>query len=159
MDSRGKVHRHLTISHMNNISKVLALSTIYILTISLSGCRGSAGKRATTEAIEFIERKTASSGASAIEREVSQVERGTIREAESYNSGRSRTHRPRHNSYDEEESSYQTQVHTVACSQCGGGGTVYVLDYYGNMQYDYYGYPVISQCPSCGGSGYILVNE
>lgn len=144
---------------MNATTKVLILFTLCSISISLAGCRGSAGKKAATEALELIERKGASKAASAIEREASQVERSAAREAEGYNSGRTRTYRPRHSSYDEEESSYQPQVYTVQCSQCGGSGAVYMVDYYGNIQYDYYGNPVISQCPSCGGAGFFLVSE
>lgn len=144
---------------MRTIYNALVLTILCILTFSLTGCRGSAGKKAATEAIELIEKKGASKAASTIEREASQVERNAVRETEGYNTGRSRTYRPRHSSYDEDESSYQPQVYSVRCSQCGGSGAVYVLDYYGNIQYDYYGNPVISQCPSCGGAGSVLVSE
>lgn len=135
------------------------LMSICLLPLSLTGCRGSAGKKVATEALEIIEKKGASKAASAIERDASQIERSAAREAEGYNSGRSRTYRPRHSSYDEDESSYQPQVYTVQCSQCGGSGAVYIVDYYGNIQYDYYGNPVIGQCPNCGGAGSILVSE
>lgn len=144
---------------MKTTNIILALSILCILSFSMTGCRGSAGKKAATEAIELIEKKGASKAATTIEREASQVERNAVREAEGYNTGRRSTYRPRHSSYDEDESSYQPQVYSVQCSQCGGSGAVYVLDYYGNIQYDYYGNPVISQCPSCGGAGSILVSE
>ena len=144
---------------MDALTKVLILFTLCSISISLAGCRGSAGKKAATEALEYIERKGASKAASSIEREASQVERSAAREAKGYNSGRTRTYRPRHSSYDGNESSYQPQVYTAQCSQCGGRGAVYISDYYGNIQYDYYGNPVISQCPSCGGTGSILVSE
>lgn len=144
---------------MNTTSKVLISITLCVFSISLAGCRGSAGKKAATEALELIERKGASKAATAIEREASQVERSAVREAEGYNSGRTRTYRPRHSSYDENESSYQPQVYTVQCAQCGGSGAVYMVDYYGNIQYDYYGNPLISECPSCGGAGSVLVSE
>ena len=101
---------------MNAITKVLILFTLCAISISLVGCRGSASKKAATEALELIERKGASKAATAIEREASQVERSAAREAEGYNSGRTRTYRPRHSSYDEDEPSYQPQVYTVQCS-------------------------------------------
>lgn len=137
-----------------------SLLLICISTLFLTGCKGSAGKKAATEVIEIIEKKGASKAGSVIEREATQVERNAAREAEGYNSGRShRTHRPRHNSYDDDESSYEQQVYTVQCTQCSGSGIVYVVDSYGNVQYDYYGTPLISQCPSCGGSGTRWVSE
>lgn len=144
---------------MNKSFACWALISICLLSLALTGCRGSAGKKVATEALEIIEKKGASKAASAIERDAAQIERSATREAEGYNSSRSRSYRPRHSSYDEDESSYQPQVYTVQCSQCGGSGAVYMVDYYGNIQFDYYGNPVINQCPSCGGAGSILVSE
>ncbi len=142
---------------MKTSNKILTLSILSILLFAMTGCRGSASKRAATEVLELIEQKGASKAASTIEREASQIERNAAMETEGYNAGRSRTRRPHHSSSD--ESSYQSQVYSVQCSQCGGSGVVYVLDYYGNIQYDYYGNPAMSKCSNCGGAGSILVSE
>lgn len=115
-----------------------------------------------TEAVEILGGRGAASAESAIEREASQVERSVTKEAESNNSWRSRRIRPRHNSFDdndEEETSDEPQIYRVSCSQCGGSGAVYMLDYYGNVQYDLYGNPMVSPCSYCGGAGTILVSE
>ena len=40
-----------------------------------TSCKGSAGKKAATETLEFIEKKAASKAASSVEREAGQVER------------------------------------------------------------------------------------
>lgn len=152
---------------MKTIHKALALTTLCIISFSLTGCRGSAGKKAATKTIELIKKKGgASKAATTIEREAPQMERNAVREAEGYNTRGSRTYRPRYSSYDEDESSYQPHesshqppIYSVQCSQCGGSGMVYIVDFYGNIQYDYYGNPVISQCPSCGGIGFTLVPE
>ncbi|MBD5194922.1 MAG: hypothetical protein HDS71_08880 [Bacteroidales bacterium] len=125
-----------------------------------SSCRGSAGKKAAKDVLELIEKKAGSKAATAIEREAAQTERTVVRETEEYNAGRSRSARRRHHSSHEDDDSYhQPQVYSVQCRQCGGAGAVYMVDYYGNIQYDYYGNPMVSQCPSCGGSGAILVSE
>lgn len=145
---------------MRTLSNTLLLICAIALSLSATSCRGSAGKKAATEALELIEKKAGSKAASAIEREAAQAERSAVREAEEYNAGRRRTSRPRHHSsYDSDESEYEPQYYWVTCSQCGGVGAVYIVDYYGNIQYDYYGNPVVSQCPSCGGAGSILVSE
>lgn len=132
---------------------------ICVFAAFLSGCKGSAGKKAAKEALELIEKRGASKAASTVEREASQIERATSREAERANTGRRSSFRPRHSSYDEDESYYQPKVYSVQCSQCGGSGIVCQIDYYGNIQFDYYGNPIMGQCPNCGGSGSILVSE
>lgn len=136
--------------------KFIVLFLICVFASFLTGCKGSAGKKAATEALEFIEKRGASKAGSTIEREAAQAERSAAKESEGYNGYRSR--RPRHHSYDD-DGSYTPQSYTVQCSQCGGSGAVYVVDYYGNIQYDYYGNPVISQCPSCGGAGTVVVSQ
>lgn len=138
---------------------ILALTTLCLFSISFTSCRGSASKKAATEAMEFLEKRGASKGASTIEREAAQAERNAARETESYNTGRSSTYKARRSHYDGDESSYQNQTYAIQCSQCGGGGVVYLLDYYGNIQLDYYGNPVIRQCPNCGGTGSVIVTQ
>ncbi len=134
---------------------IIAVASI----IGMTGCKGAGSKKAATEALEFIEKKAGSKAATAVEREANQAERAVVRESESYSPSRSgHSHRPRHGSYDDEED-YEPQVYTVQCSQCGGAGAVYVLDYYGNIQYDYYGNPLVSQCLYCNGTGTILVSQ
>ena len=127
---------------------LLIVSTLLTFSCFLSSCRGSAGKKAATEAIELIEKKAASKAASAAEREVVQAERSATK---------SRAYRPRH--YSSDDNAYSPQVFQVQCNQCGGAGFVYIVDYYRNIQYDIYGYPIVDQCPSCGGSGSILISE
>lgn len=146
---------------MNNCLKsILVLSIIAVVSlIGMTSC-GGGSKKAATEALEFIEKKAGSkAAANTVEREASQAERTVVRETESYTPSRlGHTHRPRHSFYDDEED-YESQVYTVQCSQCGGAGAVYVIDYYGNIQYDYYGNPLVSQCPYCNGTGAIIVYQ
>jgi len=142
-----------------SITYSLLLVAIITSLTCITGCKGAGGKKAATEALEFIEKKAGSKAASTIEREAAQTERAAVREAETYTPSRtsSRPHRP-HHSYDNDDE-YEPQVYSVQCAQCGGAGAVYVLDYYGNIQYDYYGNPLISQCPYCNGTGAVLVSQ
>lgn len=129
---------------------VMALFSVSLLT----SCKGTGGKKAATEALELIERKAAAKAGGALGKEGVQVERTAIKETESYTPSRSRRpRRPRHGPYDDDNRG--PQVYTVQCSQCGGTGGAYVIDYYGNIQYDYYGNPLVSQCRYCQGTGVI----
>ncbi|MDE6322021.1 MAG: hypothetical protein K2L93_06955 [Muribaculaceae bacterium] len=144
---------------MNNMKLYVTFAVLIACLILFASCRGSAGKKAATEALELIEKKAGSKAATAIEREAAQTERTVVREAEEYNAGRNRTYRPRHHSTYDDNSYHQPQVYTVQCSQCGGAGAVYMVDYYGNIQFDYYGNPIVSQCPSCGGTGSVTISK
>ena len=130
-----------------------------------TSCNGSAGKKAATETLEFIEKKAASKAASSVEREAGQVER-TIEENadDAYRSTRSsRPSRPRHlSSYDDDDNDYedtQSQANYATCPYCNGGGIVYATDMYGNVLVDYYGNPQTITCGNCGGSGQVIVYQ
>lgn len=130
-----------------------------------TSCKGSAGKKAATETLEFIENKAASKAASSVEREAGQVERAIEENADdAYRSTRSsRPSRPRHySSYDDDDNDYedtQSQVNYATCPYCNGGGIVYATDMYGNMLVDYYGNPQTITCGNCGGSGQVIVYQ
>lgn len=130
-----------------------------------TSCKGSAGKKAATEALEFIEKKAASKAASSVEREAGQVERAIEENADdAYRSTRSsRPSRPRHySSYDDDDNDYedtQSQVNYATCPYCNGGGIVYATDMYGNVLVDYYGNPQTITCGNCGGSGQVIVYQ
>ena len=57
----------------SNLSIMLFFSVLGLTFFTY--CKGSAGKKAATEALEFIEKKAASKAASSVEREAGQVER------------------------------------------------------------------------------------
>lgn len=130
-----------------------------------TSCKGSAGKKAATETLEFIEKKAASKAASSVERETGQVERAIEENADdAYRSTRSsRPSRPRHySSYDDDDNDYedtQSQVNYATCPYCNGGGIVYATDMYGNVLVDYYGNPQTITCGNCGGSGQVIVYQ
>lgn len=130
-----------------------------------TSCKGSAGKKAATETLEFIEKKVASKAASSVEREAGQVERAIEENADdAYRSTRSsRPSRPRHySSYDDDDNDYedtQSQVNYATCPYCNGGGIVYATDMYGNVLVDYYGNPQTITCGNCGGSGQVIVYQ
>lgn len=130
-----------------------------------TSCKGSAGKKAATETLEFIEKKAASKAASSVEREAGQVERAIEENADdAYRSTRSsRPSRPRHySSYDDADNDYedtQSQVNYATCPYCNGGGIVYATDMYGNVLVDYYGNPQTITCGNCGGSGQVIVYQ
>lgn len=130
-----------------------------------TSCKGSAGKKAATETLEFIEKKTASKAASSVEREAGQVERAIEENADdAYRSTRSsRPSRPRHHSsYDDDDNDYedtQSQANYATCPYCNGGGIVYATDMYGNVLVDYYGNPQTITCGNCGGSGQVIVYQ
>lgn len=130
-----------------------------------TSCKGSAGKKAATETLEFIEKKAANKAASSVEREAGQVERAIEENADdAYCSTRSsRPSRPRHHSsYDDGYNDYedtQSQAYYATCPYCNGGGIVYTTDMYGNVLVDYYGNPQTITCGNCGGSGQIIVYQ
>lgn len=130
-----------------------------------TSCKGSAGKKAATETLEFIEKKAASKAASSVEREAGQVERAIEENADdAYRSTRSsRPSRPRHySSYDDDDNDYedtQSQVNYATWPYCNGGGIVYATDMYGNVLVDYYGNPQTITCGNCGGSGQVIVYQ
>lgn len=127
-----------------------------------TSCKGSAGKKAATETLEFIEKEAASKAASSVEREAGQVERAIEENADdAYRSTRSS--RPRHySSYDDDDNDYedtQSQANYATCPYCNGGGIVYATDMYGNVLVDYYGNPQTITCGNCGGSGQVIVYQ
>lgn len=130
-----------------------------------TSCKGSAGKKAATETLEFIEKKAASKAASSVEREAGQVERAIEENADdAYRSTRSsRPSRPRHySSYDDDDNDYedtQSQANYATCQYCNGGGIVYATDMYGNVLVDYYGNPQTITYGNCGGSGQVIVYQ
>ena len=121
------------------------LTVIVFAAFLVSSCKGSAGKKAATETIEFIEKESSHYGD-----DVGKLldEEGT-KAVKSYES-KPRMRRLHHGNDD--ASSYQ-QPTIVMCGQCNGTGMVYLLDGYGNIMTDYYGNPQIAPCPACGGSG------
>lgn len=141
------------------------LSILFVSAISFTSCKGSAGKKAATETLEFIERKAASKAASSVEREAGQVERALEENADdAYRSTRSsRPSRPRHHSsYDDGDNDYedtQSQAYYATCPYCNGGGIIYATDMYGNVLVDYYGNPQTITCGNCGGSGQVIVYQ
>lgn len=152
---------------MRNIVHIIVMLTIAIAMFMLSSCRGSAGKKAATEAFEYMERK----GGSLLEREgASTLERQGSRTLEEEESAAERAWKNKRRadrvqdfidgmSEDEEESQYQPQPVAVLCGQCGGSGRVYTVDYYGNVVFDMYGNPQVTVCPICGGSGQQIVYQ
>ena len=130
-----------------------------------TSCKGSAGKKAATETLEFIEKKAASKAAGSVEREAGQVKRAIDENADdAYRSTRSsHPNRPRHHSsYDDGDNDYedtQSQAYYATCPYCNGGGIVYATDMYGNVLVDYYGNPQTITCGNCGGSGEVIVYQ
>lgn len=129
-----------------------------------TSCKGSAGKKAATETLEFIEKKAANKAASSVEREAGQVERAIEENADdAYRSTRSsRPSRPRHHSSYDDDNDYedtQSQANYATCPYCNGSGIVYATDMYGNVLVDYYGNPQTITCGNCGGSGQVIVYQ
>ena len=85
---------------MNKLYLTITLFFSVLALTFLTSCKGSAGKKAATETLEFIEKKAASKAASSVEREAGQVERAVEENADdAYRSTRSsRPSRPRHHS-------------------------------------------------------------
>lgn len=143
----------------SNITILLSFSVLW-LTFLIS-CKGSAGKKAATETLEYIERKAAGKAASSVEREAGQVERAVEENADdAYRSTRSS--RPRHHSSYDDDNEYEEtapQAYYATCPYCNGGGIVYATDMYGNVLVDYYGNPQTASCGNCGGSGQVIVYQ
>lgn len=149
-----------------NKSNLTIMLFFSVLGLTLfTSCKGSAGKKAATETLEFIEKKAANKAASSVEREAGQVERAIEENADdAYRSTRSsRPSRPRHHSsYDDDDNDYedtQSQAYYATCPYCNGGGIVYATDMYGNVLVDYYGNPQTITCGNCGGSGQVIVYQ
>lgn len=152
---------------MRNLVHITVILTIGVVMFTLSSCRGSAGKKAATEALEYMERK----GGTLLEKEgASTLERQGGRTLEEEESAAERAWKNKRRadkvqdildgmSEDEEEPQYQPQPVAVMCGQCSGSGMVYMVDYYGNVMYDMYGNPQVTACPVCGGSGQQIVYQ
>lgn len=146
-------------------SKLVIFLFFCAFVLMFSSCRGSAGKKAATETLEYIEKKAASKAASAVERETGQVERTVEENADdAYRSTRGRRpSRPRHHSsYDDDDNEYEEtspQASYAVCPYCNGGGIVYATDMYGNVLVDYYGNPQTTTCGNCGGRGQVIVYQ
>jgi len=144
----------------SNLTTLLFFSVLGFM--FLTSCKGSAGKKAATETLEYIEKKAASKAASSVEREAGQAERAA--EENTDNAYRStKSSRPRHrSSNDDDDNEYEenaTQAYYATCPYCNGGGFVYATDMYGNVLVDYYGNPQTTTCGNCGGSGRVIVYQ
>lgn len=139
------------------MKSICSIAALFLLCSAIAGCNGAAGRRAAKEAIILFEKKGGSKAASAVEKNVYQAERAAEEEAaSSYNSfNRMRAKEKIKEYYEQVEE--EPQYYSVPCSNCGGAKYVYMLDFYGNFQYDYYGMPMTTLCPACGGSGSILI--
>lgn len=137
--------------------KLFFLLSLTALAVCFSSCRGSAGKRAATEATEFIEKK----GGKLLEKEGSRAVEEEESAAQKYLKAKRRADRVQDmvDGFTEDEPQYQPQPVAVVCGQCGGSGAVYLVDGYGNIVYDYYGNPQVSVCPVCGGTGQQIVYQ
>lgn len=148
---------------MNKSILTILLSFSVLGLTFLTSCKGSAGKKAATETLEYIERKAADKAASSVEREAGQVERAVEEDADDAYRSTRKTSRPRHHSsYDDDDNDYedtQSQANYATCPYCNGGGIVYATDMYGNVLVDYYGNPQTITCGNCGGSGQVIVYQ
>lgn len=137
--------------------RFFVILSLAMLVVGLSSCKGSAGKKAATEAAEFIEKE----GSRLLEKEGSRAVEEEESAAERYLKAKRRADRVQDvvDGITEEEPQYQPQAVAVICGQCGGCGIVYLVDGYGNIMFDYYGNPQTSVCPVCGGSGQQIVYQ
>lgn len=148
---------------MNKSILTILLSFSVLGLTFITSCKGSAGKKAATETLEYIERKAADKAASSVEREAGQVECAVEENADDAYRSTRKTSRPRHHSsYDDDYNEYEEtapQAYYATCPYCNGGGIVYATDMYGNVLADYYGNPQTSSCGNCGGSGQVIVYQ
>lgn len=135
---------------MNKSILTILLSFSVLGLTFITSCKGSAGKKAATETLEYIERKAADKAASSVEREAGQVECAVEENADDAYRSTRKTSRPRHHSsYDDDDNDYEdTQSQAY-----------YATDMYGNVLADYYGNPQTSSCVNCGGSGQVIVYQ
>ena len=116
-----------------NLTILVLLS---VLTISLTSCRGAAGR----EGVEYIEKKGGSLMKKLFKEEpkTSPIQKYKIKRG--------------FKGFKEQK---QPQPVNVPCNRCQQRGFIYIVDYYGNVLIDIYGNPQIMQCPNCGGSGVV----
>lgn len=149
----GRTFQQILIKSNNDMKlpKLVILLLLTTIVVGFSSCRGSAGKKAATEATEFLEKK----GSRFLEKEGSRAVEEEESAAQRYIKAKRRADRVQDivDGFTEEEPQRQPQAVAVVCGQCGGNGAVYLLDGYGNIMYDYYGNPQVSVCPVCSGAG------
>lgn len=136
--------------------RVFILS-FFIIAILLCSCKGSGGKKIATEATEFIEKKAGKY----LNRDAKTFESEESSALRTYKNKR-RADRLRENideHLEEDAEEYVPQQIVIQCTQCNGGGIVYVVDGFGNIVTDYYGNAQTMYCPNCKGQGRIVVYQ
>ena len=141
---------------IRHIPSFLMVSLLVGACFLSTSCRGAGGKKAATEAVEYVERKAATMGDDA-----SRLSRESEEEYSSYSNyrkARKLQDRIDRISEEDEETGGMSQPVTIPCPHCQGNGMVYVTDTYGNMMFDYYGNPQVTYCPQCGGTKQVTLN-
>ena len=142
---------------MRYLTRFIFILSLVIIIVGLTSCKGSAGKKAATEAVEYFEKK----GGKLLEKEGSRIIEEEEPAAQKYWKAKRRAERIQDfvEGLTEDEPQYQPQPVAIICGQCRGNGAVYLVDGYGNIMYDYYGNPQVSMCLTCGGSGQQIVYQ
>lgn len=141
------------------------------LCLTTTSCKGSAGKKVASEAMQLLEKEAGS-----IERNAGRIEKAAVGVEES--SGKlSREAEDELNSYSkyrkakkweerientfgaDEEVETTPQPVATTCSYCQGNRMVYATDAYGNVVFDYNGNPQVAYCPQCGGNGVVVTYQ
>lgn len=152
---------------MKNV-QILFCFTISILIgvcLLLSSCKGSGGKKAATEAMEFLEKETGS-----IERNASRIEKDNASKLHNnlqeeygsyskYRRAKQRVEKIDKYLGEDEDPESTPQPVSIDCPRCQGNGMVYMTDMYGNVVFDYYGNPQVVTCPNCGGTRQVVVYQ
>lgn len=139
------------------------------LCLITTSCKGSAGKKVASEAMQLLEKESGS-----LERNAVRIEKAAVSVEES-SGNLSRDAEDEINSYSKYRKAKKweeridnclgnddepvSQPVAITCPQCQGNGIVYATDIYGNVIYDYYGNPQVVYCPKCRGNKQIVVYQ
>ena len=141
------------------------------LCLITTSCKGSAGKKVASEAMQLLEKESGS-----LERNAVRIEKAAVSVEES-SGNLSRDAEDELNSYskyrkakkwqDRIENTFEadgevettSQPVAITCPYCQGNRMVYATDAYGNVVFDYNGNPQVIYCPNCQGNGQVIVYQ
>lgn len=139
------------------------------LCLTTTSCKGSAGKKVASEAMQLLEKESGS-----LERNAVRIEKAAVsveessgklsKEAEDELSSYSKYRKTKKweeridNCLGNDDEPVSQPV-AIICPQCQGNRMVYATDAYGNVVFDYNGNPQVIYCPNCQGNGQVIVYQ
>lgn len=141
------------------------------LCLITTSCKGSAGKKVASEAMQLLEKESGGlernagrieKAAVSVEESSGNLSRDAEDELDSYSKYRkAKKWQNRIENTFEADGEVETTSQPVAiiCPYCQGNRMVYATDAYGNVVFDYNGNPQVIYCPNCQGNGQVIVYQ